>query len=139
MRTGDEAEIRKSPGGSEHIWIVDRIKELIKVKVSMRSLYVGEVCGKLTSCSQGLQVAPAELEACLLDHPAVADCTVISVPDERSGEVPKAFVVKSNAVGLEESDAMVKRNIQKHVEKAKARHKWLAGGVEFVSLPGSRR
>jgi ribosome assembly protein SQT1 len=34
MRTGDEAEIRVSPNGTEHVWIVDRIKELIKVKVS---------------------------------------------------------------------------------------------------------
>lgn len=33
MRTGDEAAIRKSPSGTEHIFIVDRIKELIKVKV----------------------------------------------------------------------------------------------------------
>jgi acyl-coenzyme A synthetase/AMP-(fatty) acid ligase len=41
------------------------------------------------------QVAPAELEACLLDHPAVADCAVIPVPDEKAGEVPKAFVVKA--------------------------------------------
>lgn len=33
MRTGDEAIIRKSPKGVEHVYIVDRIKELIKVKV----------------------------------------------------------------------------------------------------------
>lgn len=33
MRTGDEAVFRKSPSGNEHIYIVDRIKELIKVKV----------------------------------------------------------------------------------------------------------
>lgn len=33
LRTGDEAVIRKSPKGEEHIFIVDRIKELIKVKV----------------------------------------------------------------------------------------------------------
>lgn len=33
MRTGDEAVVRKRPGGNEHIFIVDRIKELIKVKV----------------------------------------------------------------------------------------------------------
>ena len=33
MRTGDEAVVRKSPKGTEHIFIVDRIKELIKVKV----------------------------------------------------------------------------------------------------------
>lgn len=33
MRTGDEAMIRKAPSGNEHVWITDRIKELIKVKV----------------------------------------------------------------------------------------------------------
>jgi acyl-coenzyme A synthetase/AMP-(fatty) acid ligase len=83
---------------------------------------------------QGLQVAPAELESCLLNHPAVADCAVIPVNDERAGEVPKAFVVKSTEVGLEESDAMVIRNIKKFVEKEKARHKWLVGGVEFIDV-----
>jgi acyl-CoA synthetase (AMP-forming)/AMP-acid ligase II len=35
MRTGDEAVFRVSPNGNEHIWIVDRIKELIKVKVRL--------------------------------------------------------------------------------------------------------
>lgn len=35
MRTGDEAVIKKSPQGHEHLWIVDRIKELIKVKVGV--------------------------------------------------------------------------------------------------------
>lgn len=37
MRTGDEALIRKAPSGHEHVFIVDRIKELIKVKVRMLS------------------------------------------------------------------------------------------------------
>ncbi|EON69954.1 hypothetical protein W97_09219 [Coniosporium apollinis CBS 100218] len=114
MRTGDEAVIRVAPSGHEHVFIVDRIKELIKVK--------------------GLQVAPAELEAHLLTHPSVADCAVIPVPDERAGEVPKAFVVKSTSVGLEESDRMVAREIAKHVEEHKARHKWLKGGVEFIDV-----
>ncbi|KAJ4566391.1 hypothetical protein HRR86_001495 [Exophiala dermatitidis] len=114
MRTGDEVEFRVSPKGNEHVWVVDRIKELIKVK--------------------GLQVAPAELEACLLNHPAVADCAVIPVPDDRAGELPKAYVVKAKSVGLEESDAMIKRSIAKHVEKEKARHKWLAGGIEFIDV-----
>ncbi|HEY1853875.1 MAG TPA: AMP-binding protein [Solirubrobacterales bacterium] len=53
--------------------IVDRLKELIKYK--------------------GYQVPPAELEALLLAHPAVADAAVIGVPDEEAGELPKAFVV----------------------------------------------
>jgi len=118
MRTGDEAMIQKSANGNEHVWITDRIKELIKVK--------------------GLQVAPAELEAHLLTHPAVADCTVIPVPDEMAGEVPKAYVVKSSSVSLEDSDRMLIRDIQKHVEKHKARHKWLKGGVEFIdAIPKS--
>ncbi|KAK5312933.1 hypothetical protein LTR93_011136 [Exophiala xenobiotica] len=114
LRTGDEVEFRKSPKGHEHVWIVDRIKELIKVK--------------------GLQVAPAELEACLRSHPSVADCAVVPVPDERAGEVPKAFLVKSRSVGQQDDDTAIQRNIIKHVQRETARHKWLAGGVEFVDV-----
>jgi len=118
MRTGDEAVVRKAPSGYEHIFIVDRIKELIKVK--------------------GLQVAPAELEAHLLTCDLVADCAVIPVPDDAAGEVPKAFVVKAANIGMEESDEILKRKIQKHVEASKSRHKWLKGGVEFIdAIPKS--
>jgi acyl-coenzyme A synthetase/AMP-(fatty) acid ligase len=81
-----------------------------------------------------LQVAPAELEAHLLTHPAVADCAVIPTPDEAAGEVPKAYIVKSQSVGLEENERMMIRHIQKHVEKDKARHKWLKGGIEFIDV-----
>lgn len=112
MRTGDEAIVTKEASGHEHITIVDRIKELIKVK--------------------GLQVAPAELEAFLLTHPYVADCAVIPVPDDRAGELPKAYVVKSGAVSIEENDRIVKREIAKFVEENKSRHKWLGGGIEFI-------
>lgn len=42
---------------------------------------------------RGFQVAPAELEGHLLQHPAVADTCVVGVPDEYSGEVPLAFIV----------------------------------------------
>lgn len=42
---------------------------------------------------RGFQVAPAELEGCILDHPDVADACVVPVPDDYSGEVPLAFVV----------------------------------------------
>jgi acyl-coenzyme A synthetase/AMP-(fatty) acid ligase len=54
-------------------FIVDRTKELIKYK--------------------GLQVAPAELEALLVTHPAVLDAAVVRKADEEAGEVPKAFIV----------------------------------------------
>jgi acyl-CoA synthetase (AMP-forming)/AMP-acid ligase II len=55
------------------LFIVDRVKELIKYK--------------------GMQVAPAELEAVLLGHPSVADCAVVGLRDDEAGEVPKAFIV----------------------------------------------
>ena len=84
--------------------------------------------------NQGLQVAPAELEAHLLTHPAVADAAVIPVPDDAAGELPKAFIVKSTSVGLEENERMLIRRIQRHVEEHKARHKHLKGGVEFVDV-----
>lgn len=114
MRTGDEAVIRKSPNGYEHIFITDRIKELIKVK--------------------GLQVAPAELEACLLTHDAVADVAVIQIPDDSAGERPKAYVVLApDAMGIEDSETLMKRKIMKHVEKDKARHKWIKE-VEFIDV-----
>jgi len=54
-------------------FVVDRVKELIKYK--------------------GLQVAPAELEAVLIQHDAVADVAVYPYPDEEAGEIPKAAVV----------------------------------------------
>jgi acyl-CoA synthetase (AMP-forming)/AMP-acid ligase II len=62
--------------------VVDRRKELIKYN--------------------GYQVAPAELEDVLLSHPAVADAAVVASPDERTGEVPKAFVVQRSPVSAEE-------------------------------------
>lgn len=59
---------------------------------------------------------------------------MIPVLDDRAGELPKAFIVKSSSVGLEESEVAVKRSISKYVEKEKARHKWLAGGIEFIDV-----
>ena len=56
--------------------IVDRRKELIKYK--------------------GFAVAPAEVEAVLLEHPAVRDCGVIGKRDAAAGEVPCAFIVLRN-------------------------------------------
>lgn len=56
------------------LFVVDRVKELIKYK--------------------GFQVAPAELEALLLTHEAIADAAVIGVYDDDGNEVPKAFVVR---------------------------------------------
>jgi long-chain acyl-CoA synthetase len=54
-------------------YIVDRKKEMIKYK--------------------GFGIAPAELEALLMEHPAVMDSAVIGIPDDEAGELPKGFVV----------------------------------------------
>ncbi|KAH7133756.1 hypothetical protein EDB81DRAFT_805080 [Dactylonectria macrodidyma] len=113
IRTGDEVVVRKSAQGHDHFVIVDRIKELIKVK--------------------GHQVAPAELESHLLVHPYVSDCTVIQVPDERAGELPKAFVVKSPEAAQKSDEETIKA-INRHVEEHKAKHKWLKGGIEFIDV-----
>jgi len=74
-------------------YLVDRLKELIKYK--------------------GFQVAPAELEAVLLEHPRVADAAVIGSPDEEAGEVPKAFVVAADEgdLDIEELKAFVAERV----------------------------
>ena len=46
----------------------------------------------------GFNVPPAEVEGCLLEHPAVAQAAVVGVPDERLGQVCKAFVVRRGPV-----------------------------------------
>ncbi len=78
LHTGDIGEM-DDEGNLE---IVDRLKELIKVK--------------------GFQVAPAELESLLLKHPSIADAAVIAVPDAECGEAPMAFVVARGTLGVNE-------------------------------------
>lgn len=67
----------------------------------------------------------------------MSDCAVIQIPDLRSGEVPKAFVVRSPAF-MSHTDEDMARTIMKHVEEHKAPYKWLKGGVELVeAIPKS--
>ena len=60
---------------------------------------------------RGFQVAPAELEGHLLNHPFVSDVCVVGVPDEYSGEVPFAFIVPST-----EASQRIKRGEEKFVK-----------------------
>ncbi|KZT30741.1 amp dependent CoA ligase [Neolentinus lepideus HHB14362 ss-1] len=113
VRTGDEVLIKENGD----LFVVDRIKELIKVR--------------------GFQVAPAELEGHLLGHPDVADVCVVGVLDEYSGEVPLAYVVlqPQSAQRIKEDPAAaenIKAAIKKYVADNKSNYKQLAGGVEFI-------
>ena len=82
LHTGDVAVVDEDGD----FFVVDRVKELIKYK--------------------GYQVPPAELEALLLGHDAIADAAVIPVPDEEAGEIPKAYVVKKPDHDLSADDVM---------------------------------
>ncbi|CVL03652.1 probable phenylacetyl-CoA ligase [Fusarium proliferatum] len=115
LRTGDLALLKRSPKGNLHLFIVDRIKDLIKVK--------------------GMQVSPTELEAHLLLHPGVAEAAVVGIDDPVSGEIPKAFIVPATG-GQALSSQDLSSSIKTHVEEHKAKYKWLQGGIEFVqALP----
>jgi len=67
--TGDLGKIDEDG----YLYVVDRKKETIKYK--------------------GFTIGPAELEAVLLEHPAVGDCAVVGKPDPVAGEIPKAYVL----------------------------------------------
>jgi 4-coumarate--CoA ligase len=72
---------------------------------------------------RGFQVAPAELEGHLLDHPAVADAGVIGIPDEFSGEVPMAFItLNADAAQRVAADAREAKLIKTAVIKVARDH-----------------
>jgi acyl-CoA synthetase (AMP-forming)/AMP-acid ligase II len=80
LHTGDIGHI----DDDGHLFVVDRLKELIKYK--------------------GFQVPPAELEALLLTHPSVADAAVIGLPDDEAGEIPVGFVALKPGEVVTEAD-----------------------------------
>ncbi|KAG1326452.1 4-coumarate--CoA ligase 1 [Cocos nucifera] len=97
LHTGDIGYV----DDDDEIFIVDRLKELIKYK--------------------GFQVAPAELEAMLIAHPNIADAAVVSMKDDLCGELPVAFVVRSS--GLEIMEDEIKQHISKQVVFYKRIHR----------------
>ena len=104
-RTGDVGWLE--PEGWVHL--TDRCKEMIKVS--------------------GFQVAPAEIEAVLHGHPAVVDCAVFGVPDERAGEVPVA------AVQLEPGSAVTAADLERLVADTLATYKRLHHVVLVDAIP----
>ena len=108
LHTGDVAIL----DDEDHVSIVDRIKELIKYKA--------------------FQVPPAELEAVLVTHPAVADAAVIGVPDEEAGELPKAFIALAPG-----ASAPSLEDIQGHVAEHLATYKQVRVLEVLEAIPKS--
>ncbi|KAF5305708.1 hypothetical protein FQR65_LT07605 [Abscondita terminalis] len=101
-RTGDIGYYDKN----NNLYIVDRVKELIKYK--------------------GFQVPPAEVENVLLSHLEVEDCAVVGVPDDRCGQLPLAFVV------LKPNSSVADEGLIKFVAERISIQKQLHGGVIFI-------
>jgi 4-coumarate--CoA ligase len=91
----------------KQFYIVDRLKELIKYKA--------------------FQVPPAEIEGILLSHPSIKDAGVIGIPDERSGELPFAYVVKQPGASITEQEVI------DFVASNTSKAKWIRGGVKFIA------
>jgi acyl-CoA synthetase (AMP-forming)/AMP-acid ligase II len=87
LRTGDLGHF----DDNGELFIVDRIKELIKYK--------------------GQQVSPVELEAVLMTHPDVADAAVVGIPDEDAGELPVGFVVAAGPATAEQLMGFVSERV----------------------------
>ncbi|MDQ3605026.1 MAG: AMP-binding protein, partial [Gemmatimonadota bacterium] len=82
--------------------------------------------------SAGYNISGPEVENVLLDHPSVAECGVVGVPDEERGQVVKAFVVLRE--GYPPGEAMVKE-LQEFVKSEIAPYKY-PRRIEFLeSLP----
>jgi long-chain acyl-CoA synthetase len=101
--TGDLGKIDEDG----YLYIVDRKKETIKYK--------------------GFTIGPAELEAVLLEHPAVGDCAVVGKPDPVAGEIPKAYV------SLRGGARATAEELIEFVEKRVAGYKKIRE-VEFVDV-----
>ncbi|KAI8320129.1 acetyl-CoA synthetase-like protein [Martensiomyces pterosporus] len=111
LHTGDIGYVDENG----HYYVTDRKKELIKYK--------------------GFQVAPAELEGLLTDHPAVIDSAVIPVYDEsRASEIPKAFVV----IRPEMDTPGIAEEVRVWLDSRVIQYKRLRGGVEVIgAIPKS--
>ena len=107
LRTGDLG--RKDEEG--YVFIVDRLKELIKCK--------------------GFQVAPAEIEHILVGHPQVQDAAVIGEPHPDFGEVPVAYLV------LRPQAECTAEDLVEYAAKGLAKYKRLARVVFIEAIPRS--
>ena len=102
--TGDRAQVDEDG----YYWFVSRSDDVI--------------------LSAGYRIGPFEVESALIEHPAVAESAVVSSPDEKRGEVVKAFVVL--APGYAAGEALV-LELQEHVKSVTAPYKY-PRRIEFI-------
>ncbi|KAL1138558.1 hypothetical protein AAG570_008621 [Ranatra chinensis] len=108
LHTGDLGYVLNN----DNFTVVDRVKELIKVK--------------------GFQVAPAELEEVLRTHPDIEDAGVTSLPCKYSGETPVAFIVPKGS-----SSKLDTTQIQEYVSKKVAPYKQISQVFKIDKIPKS--
>ncbi|KAF2633109.1 putative AMP dependent ligase/synthetase [Macroventuria anomochaeta] len=96
--TGDVGLFRVSPSGETHLFVVDRIRDMIKVK--------------------GNQVAPGQIEAHLSKHAAVAETAVVGVPDEVAGERALAFIVREPSYASSTNESDLRKTIRDYNDLA---------------------
>jgi len=78
--------------------------------------------------SGGYRIGPAEIEDCLIKHPAVSMAGVIGSPDEVRGEIVKAYIVLKPEVA---PDPALKKEIQQFVKTRLAAHEY-PREIEFL-------
>ncbi|WP_420175035.1 AMP-binding protein [Luteococcus sp. OSA5] len=93
--------------------VVDRIKELIK--------------------RRGFQVAPAEVEALLVQHPGVVDAAVLGVEHHDGDQIPHALLILREGTDRQSTPAQVVQWINEQV----AQYKHLGGATAVDALPRS--
>ncbi|KAI8721482.1 hypothetical protein NCS52_00289700 [Fusarium sp. LHS14.1] len=113
MKTGDEVTFKESPNGHGHIFVIDRIKEIIMVKPqqSWKPIY-----WRVLTCR------------------TVQDCAVIAVPEDRHGEDLRAFIVKSPLASSGLGGAEMQHLFHEYAKQRKISHTWLMGGIEFLQV-----
>ncbi|PTB37960.1 putative NRPS-like protein biosynthetic cluster [Trichoderma asperellum] len=105
LPTGDIGFFRKGTNGNEHLFLVDRVKDMIKVK--------------------GLQVSPSAIENVLRLHPAVSDAAIVGVEDELAGERPLAFVVATNQDITDQQHKHLLLELDQYVQSQLDESHWL--------------
>ncbi|EWZ33861.1 uncharacterized protein FOBCDRAFT_209683 [Fusarium oxysporum Fo47] len=112
LPTGDIGFFRRSPHGDDHLYLVDRLKDMIKVK--------------------GLQVNPAEIEELLRVQPGISDAAVIGVVDDEAGERPLAFVVptKQDMSAQEKKELILQ--LDESIKAQLDETHWLRKQIRFI-------